>query len=45
MDLVTISFVLLGFLMVLLLGGVWIAVALLATLVATFLTRYRLRWR
>jgi tripartite ATP-independent transporter DctM subunit len=31
MDLVTISFVLLGFLMVLLLGGVWIAVALLAT--------------
>lgn len=31
MDLVSISFVLLGFLMVLLLGGVWIAVALLAT--------------
>ena len=31
MDLVSISFVLFGFLLVLLLGGVWIAVALLAT--------------
>ncbi len=31
MDLVSISLVLLAFLMILLLGGVWIAIALLAT--------------